>query len=183
MRLTENPWPVALLLALCSAACAVLFRQRQQNIFRAASGLCLLLTGATFIVERAIVTDRERLEQNISLLASAFERKDSAAVLNAFSAGAGKWRDLASDALEWVTIKGQLSIKDVSVRLYGYESRAVTHFRANGTVEFKGVDLGHQPSRWELTWQREHGGWKIIDVRRLNPFSDEEMQPFEQRTH
>lgn len=183
MWFTENPWPPAVLLLAACAACALAWQRKAGGALAAAALGCLLLAGATFVIERLVVTDREQIESQIHLLARAFERKDKPAVLGAFSAGAGKWRNLAEEALELVTIRRELSIKDVSVRVYGQGARATSRFRANGTVEFKGVDVGHQPSRWELTWQREQGQWKVIDVQRLNPFSEEVMQPFEQNSH
>ena len=69
-------------------------------------------------------------------------------------------------------------IKDVQVTLLADETRASTRFRANGTVSFEKTNAGHQPSRWELKWQREGSDWKIIEVHRLHPLKDEELGMF-----
>jgi hypothetical protein len=36
-------------------------------------------------------------------------------------------------------------------------------------------DVGHRASRWDLTWQKQGGDWRIIEIQRLDPISGERM--------
>src|SRR4029077_4719846 len=100
--------------------------------------------------------------------------------LTFFSVQAPELRSQAEQALSWVTLPNGIDIKDMRVRTSNENTRAVSHFRANGTVVVHGMST-HAASRWEVTWQKEGTQWKIIDVQRLNPFKDEKMDMFDQR--
>ena len=91
-----------------------------------------------------------------------------------------EWRKQVQLALKLVRVQG-IDVKDLSVKLFGQGTGATSLFRANGRVTFSGMDAGHQPSRWKLTWQKEQGEWKIVDVVRLNPLKDEPMEILENR--
>lgn len=180
---TENPWPLVVLLGIGGGILLAAWSSSRRKVWLAASLSAVGAAVAVYFVERAIVTDRERVEQNVLDLTAAFQRHDRDKTLSFFSLQAPEWRNIVELALERVAVKDDLSVKDMSVRLSNENTRAVSHFRANGTVSYEGNSLGHQPSRWELTWQKEAGDWKIVEVKRLNTIKDEKLEIFEQRPH
>lgn len=182
MWFTENPWPPIFILAILACVLGAAWLSQRRGIWLIGAALALGGCGAIFFVERGIVTEGERVETNVLQLVSAFQKKDRPATLAFFSKQAPKWRDVAERALDTVKVEDDLDVKDMSVRLFSEGSQAVAHFRANGTVEYKGM-RAHQPSRWELHWQKEGTDWKIIDVVRLSPFKDGQLQIFEARTN
>lgn len=130
----------------------------------------------TYVAERRIVSDRERIEASLFEMADAFVVRDEHAVLDRISPRQDELKALVSWAFATVTAVSDLNLTDVSVQLLMEGSRATTHFRANGRFDVAGFgDVGRKPTRWELTWQREGSDWKIIRIRRLNPITGEEM--------
>lgn len=180
MWFTENPWPPVIILALI--ACGMVAAWSSQKRAAWLAGAVVLLIGCVgiFVLEEAIVTEGERVEANVRDLAWSFQKKDRDKVLGFFSPQAADLRGVIKEALDSVDVKDDLDIKDMEVRVYGGGAQALSHFRANATVSWKGLNVGHQPSRWELTWQKEGDDWKILDVQRLNPIKNEKMRVFEQ---
>jgi len=181
---TENPWPPALI-CLASAVIAVGWAQsrspsRERTLGFVGALVAVLAALAIFPLERSIVTDRERIELEVRQLVADFTAEDEAATLAHFSQGAVEWRKQVQLALKLVKVEG-IDVKDLSVKLFGQGTGATSLFRANGRVTFSGIDAGHQPSRWKLTWQKEQGEWKIVEVVRLNPLKDEPMGILENR--
>ena len=85
-------------------------------------------------------------------------------------------------AMVMFTVHDDLRVSDVMVTVNEKDSLATSHFRANASVTMLGGgDAGWRPSRWEFTWQREEGAWRIIKIQRLHPIRDEEMGPLEKR--
>ena len=87
-------------------------------------------------------------------------------------------RTQVGQALDWVEFPNGIDIKDMQVRTSNENTRAVSHFRANGTVSFRGMGAQHAASRWAVTWQKEGADWKIIEVHRLHPLKDEKLLMF-----
>jgi hypothetical protein len=54
---------------------------------------------------------------------------------------------------------------------------AKVHFRANASITVTGESgaSGYYPARLILTFEREKGEWKIIDVERLSPLNGQKM--------
>lgn len=109
-------------------------------------------------------------------MADAFVRRDEDAVLRHIAPREKELQELVKWGLATVTDVDNLHITDVSTDLSAGETRARSHFRANGRfhVTMYG-DVGHKATRWEFTWERQPDGWRIIDIRRLNVMTGEEM--------
>jgi hypothetical protein len=178
---TENPWPPIFVLGIAACAMLAVWSSQKRAIWLMGSLTVVIAAVAVFIVERSIVTEGERVEKKVLELTAAFQLRDKDRLLSFFSVRAPEWRLIAETALERVTVKDDLSIKDMSVRVTNENSRAISRFRANGTVLFEGNNVGHQASRWELTWQKEGNDWKVVDVQRLGLIKDEKLGIFEQR--
>jgi ketosteroid isomerase-like protein len=178
---TENPWPPMIILALAAVACLAAWSSQKRGIWLTAGLLASAAVVAVYLFERSIVTEAERVEKSIHALAAAFQRKDRDATLSHFSVREQELRTQVGQALDWVDLPQGIDIKDVQVRTSNENTRAISHFRANGTVSFRGMGSSHAASRWQVTWQKEGSDWKIVEVQRLNPFKDEKMEMFDQR--
>ncbi len=176
---TENPWPPIILLVIAAGGMLAIWSSQKRGIWLLGTVTAIAAAVAVFLVARAIITEAERVEQKVHAVAEAFERKDKDATLAYFSVQRPKLRALVVQALEWVDLPNGVDIKDMSVRLTNENTRAVARFRANGTVSFKQMGSQHAPSRWEVTWQKEAGDWKIIAVDRLHTLKDEKVGIFD----
>jgi hypothetical protein len=175
--LTENPWPLIVPCLIAAAGLFLVWRERLQKMYLIAAVSAVALAGLAFVIDRLVVTDAEHLEQDIRDLALAFRNKDRDRTLSYFSDQANL-KLLIETAMNLVDVHDDLDIKDVQVTMLAGRTRASTRFRANGTVSYMKTGAGHQPSRWDVKWQREGFGWKIIEVRRLHLINDEELAMF-----
>jgi hypothetical protein len=79
--LSENPWPIGGTLVALAVACLVLLRATQQGKYLVRAGVLAALALGVVVVERAWVTDAERVEAVIGQLAAAVRRSDADATL------------------------------------------------------------------------------------------------------
>lgn len=175
MWFTETPWPPVVLALVGAAFLLVAWSSRGQTKFLVGAVLLVLLCVVIYVVEGQIVTDAERVEASVHELCHAFQRKDEA-TYDYISQTAPEIKVALMGAMALVRVQDDLSVTDVSVEMLAQNSRALSHFRANATIDVVGYgNVGRQPSRWELTWQREDDEWKVIRVTRLHPITGEEM--------
>ena len=129
------------------------------------------------LLDFATTFQRESLQRGLANLVLGGPEPQTFAFI---SASAKEVRDLALQALDLVDIQEDIRISDVRTTLSNNNSRAVMHFRASATVSVGAYgNVGRQPTRWELTWQREKGEWKVIRATRLNFLTGEPLQnPF-----
>ncbi|REJ79674.1 MAG: hypothetical protein DWQ34_19615 [Planctomycetota bacterium] len=177
MWFTETPWPPIFILAVIAACLAAAFSATQRSVYLAGILVLALLGGGIYFIEKQIVTERERVEAAIYGVADAFQRRDVAETVGYISQNAVLLRLLVLSKLREVQVREDLRITDVSIETSNQDSRATSHFRANGTFAVAGYgDVGHQPTRWEVDWQKEGGEWRIINVRRLDPINGDVMK-------
>lgn len=196
MWFTETPWPPIIGLCVVGVLLFLGWLSQRKTAFLAGVALCLALCGIVFIVEQQIVTERERVEQRLLDFAAAFQQDSmrqglgnvvvpgpESASLSFISASAEGTRRMAEIALNFVDIPEPVRISDVRTTMSNNNSRAVTQFRASATVRVGSQTDGvHQPTRWELTWQREKEDWKILRATRLHFMSGEALpNPFTTR--
>ena len=180
MWFTETPWPPIIGLAALAAGFAAAFISTQRARYIMPILLLAAVAIVVYVVEQQIVTERERVEQSITDVAAAFQRRDVDGTLAHFSEHAILLKGLVMTALAAVQVQDDLRITDVSIAMRNADSRASSHFRANGTFDVVGYGtVGHQPTRWNVDWQKEAGEWRIIKVERLDPVTGEPMDPFE----
>ena len=90
-------------------------------------------------------------------------------------------RFLIGYAYNLVEFKGDMRVTDVEIEMTNNKSRAKTRFRVNGTINALHENYsGHQPTRWEATWQIESDEWKMIDIIQLDPVSGNVVNDFVQ---
>ncbi len=175
MWFTETAWPPIIGFAIVAACflAAALSAQRTSLVWPIP--LLVIISVATYIIEQRIVTERERVEASVFGVVDAFQKQDVEGTLRYFSQNATLLRGIANGAIRFVEVKEDLRITDVSVTTTNNDTRATSHFRANGSFIVAGNDVGHQPTRWQVSWQKEGGEWRIINVERLDPIRGDPM--------
>lgn len=196
MWFTETPWPPIIGLCVVGVLLFLGFLSQQRAMFLVGTLLCVALCGIVFVVERQIVTERERVEQHLLDFAVAFQQDSlqqglgnllipgpEPQSLSFISLSAGSTRRMAAAALNLVDLPDAVRISDIRTTLSNLDSRAVTQFRASASIRMPGsADALHHPSRWELTWQRESGNWRILRATRLHFMTGEPLEnPFTSR--
>lgn len=179
MWFTDNPWPPMLITGSAAVICLVLWNSQRRRQFLNAGLLFLLMTGGIYAMERAIVTEGERLQQDTIQLCQQFRARDDKA-LDHFSATAPEWKTMCAGAMATVKIKDDLRLSDFRTKVSNHNSRGTVHFRAHATIstmEYTGYHL----FRCILTYQKEGGEWKIVDVERLDPIRGERMGVMDRR--
>jgi len=177
MWFTENPWPVVVICLIVTAIFAA--RAIQTGLGRnwLLVGLGVLLAVGTYLAEQSIVTPAEEVELRVHEAIDHCIEGDVNSVLGMISEGQPGMRVLAMAGLSMADIHDDMRITDLNVRMTAQNSRAISHFRANGTISAGGVSMtGHATTRWEVTWQQENGEWKIVDITRLHPINGEPME-------
>ncbi len=181
MWFTENPWPP---IGICAAVFAVFLIRwnlhRKQSDFYVMLA-CVAAALTIFVVERLVVTEREQVEQTLRDLVWTFENEANLygpgthlpknvelKTLSFISSKAPQLQLLALKGLELVRVEGNIRVTDVHVEMKANNTRALVHFRANGTFVLPDGSRYYRPTRWLVTWQKEGGQWKIIHVTRLN---------------
>jgi hypothetical protein len=182
MWFTDTPWPPIFICCVAAAVCGIVWFSTQRGKYLLFAFGFLFLSGLIFGLERMVVTEAERIEADVYTLTSAFQQKDLEKTLSFFSDENKTDRDLVRMAMGLVTVHDDLRVSNVIVTVNEEDSLATSHFRANASVTMKGYgEAGWRPSRWEFTWRREEGEWRITKIRRLNPIRDETMEPLEKR--
>jgi hypothetical protein len=178
MWFTETAWPPIIILAIGAAVLLSLWSTSRRVFHLLGAILLLICCGVVYVVEQQIVTERERVEEAIYGVADAFEAADTGATLKFISPRALDLQlavQFVMSVLQ-VRVEDELRITDVSIEMLNEDTRARAHFRANGTFFVAQYgDVGHRPTRWNVTWQKEGGEWKIINVERLDPVRGDPM--------
>jgi hypothetical protein len=175
---TENPWPAIVVLVCVAIVFLAQWSSKGKRANLILAAICLLFGVGCYFLDVFVHTPSEVITENIYGLATAFQKHEAQKTLSYFS---NRCRELPAvqSALKDVHVGDDLRITDVSVSFKAANSIAISHFRANASVRlelsFFTGDVGYQPSRWELEWEREAGQWKVMKVRRLNPLTGKEI--------
>lgn len=183
----ETPWPPIL---ICLAGAALLLLGWRQNRKRAllwAAVALLLACPAIYVVERLVVTGPEEVEERLQELARAVEAGDVDRTLAFFGeeqdgvdeterSRLSAARTAVSLGMTQVRVRGPIRISDVHARFNEDRSAVLCDFRAAADVEVTQTGYrGRLPTRWELTWRKVGGQWRITNLRRLDPMTDKEI--------
>jgi len=178
MWFIDNPWPPLILFVCGAVVMFAVWTSTKRNYILVGSFLLLALGGGTFLLDQLVETEEERVEALVYEMADNFRQLDVEGTLAFFSPQAEQYRKYVRRGGEMILEIPKLRITDVEVELLAGETRARSHFRANGLFSIKGMTEHRFSSRWELTWQLEAGEWKIIDLKRLDPINGREISPF-----
>ena len=176
MWLTETAWPPAVLLIVTAVGAGFLWQRRGRAWLLALAIGCLLLVPAVFLVEQAIVTPAEEIEAQILAVRDAVIRDDIEATLAHFGSTAVREKALVATAMAVGTVQPDARVTDVDINVTAGDTLATSHLRVNGTFLGRGGILAGErrfASRWQASWRKEDGAWKIVALERLNPISGE----------
>lgn len=170
--ITENPWPLMLMLLAASIVSGILLPRRGYLIGTALLGAALLV----WFVENQIVTAGERVELELQAVLEGFRQRDLNAINRRISDTTPELRKVAAAGLELVRLHAGFHMTDVSVTVSDDGQEAVAELRANGPVTLLEHQLDSQVStRWRVTLQLQQGSWRIFQVHRLDVISGEDM--------
>ncbi len=188
MWFTEDAWSPIVLCVIAAVVFLIAWSTTQRSRLLLEVPLLLIAAVVIYFVEQSIVTDLEHVEADLHSLLHTFVEEsqevrpgasqvpDTLRSLDFFSAQNTTDRTRVAAAVNLVSIDPDFRITDVQTRLTNENTRAVTHFRANGNVSLSGASGGgHFSSRWELTWQKEGGRWAVTRTKMLNVMSGEEQ--------
>jgi len=182
MWFTEDAWTPMFLFGSLGVILAFVAIATQKIKYMALAAILAVVCGAIYIIAQRIVTDAELIEQEIYNLAADFQRNDLPAVISYFSPQEKGLIATATAAVAMVDIAEDYRITDLQVTTKAENSLAESHFRANVTATVTGYgNVGRQPTRWNVSWQKVAGEWKIIEVKRLSVIGDEEMGILDKR--
>ena len=173
MWFTENAWPPMLICVAAGLLSLWIWNANRRQMHLVAAGVFFLLAGGIYAAEQMIMTEGERLQQDLLQLSDQFRRHDPMA-LDHFSQTAGEWRAICQQAMDMVEIQDDLRLFNFQTQITNQNSRATVDFRANATITALGTTV-HHPFRCIMTYQREGGEWKIIHVERLDPMNGKRM--------
>lgn len=180
MWFSENPWPPMIIAAVLAAVFLLMWNANRRGLHLVLVAVFVLLGVGFYFLEQAIVTEGERLQQRVVQLCEDFRDKKPA-VLDYVSDTAPQIKLQFASAMVMVTVGKDLRLSDFQTTMSKGNTEGTVHFRANASLNVVGIgDVGYQPARLILTFQREKGGWKITKVQRLNPLNGKEMDVLEQ---
>ncbi len=178
---TENPWPVVV---ACVALGSIFLGMGLQGNRKRNWGIGLIFflsAGMVYYVESIIVTEAEKVELAIHESVQACIDGDVEGVLEHVSVNNIVLQGVVRAGLALVDIHEDMHVTDLSVTMLAGDTRAKSHFRVNGTVSLNKLNhQGHAATRWNVTWQKEGGEWKIIEVDRLDPVTGQSMNILKQ---
>lgn len=182
MWVIENPWPPIVLCLFLAIVTAFQALRHRSKLLWGLTGLLILAAVGCYVADWLVVTEREKLEQHLKDLGDAVARVDTKRVLEFISPAALPQRAVVHTGMALVESIEDLNWRVVSIQLKAGDSLADTDIRANARVRLRGVgDFGYQPTRWLLSWRREGGEWRIVDIQRLNPVTGEPVPIFRGR--
>lgn len=178
MWFTENAWAPMLVFACLSMIAAFVWIQRQQSRYLVVSGLLLSLVGMTWMVNRWVETDREKVTKAILEMTNAFAEKDRERMDSHFAQRATDLKSLANFAMDFITVEN-MRVTDIHVLLLSESTRAISRFRVNALFR-SNLGVRREPTLWEARWQQENGAWKMVEISQLNPITQEVEVDFSQ---
>lgn len=173
MWFIEDPWPPVLILAVVALVFGLAWNATHRSLYFLSALGCVALGLVVLVVEEMVVTEAEEVEAQVYALAEAVTRGEHEKVLDFLSKDAGSLRAQIGSHMEDIQVEDNLRITDLQVAHESGSSQAKSHFRANGSVTWKKSFTDNIATRWNLTWEKNQGTWKIIQVERLHPIKDE----------
>lgn len=180
MWFTENAWPPMIIAGIVAVIFLAMWNANRRNLHLILAVACLLLGVGFYYLERLIVTDGERLQEIVVNLCHDFRDKNPR-VMEYVSDTHPEYKLMFATAMAMVNVHNDLRLSDFQTTLNEQGTEGTVHFRANASLTIAGAgDVGYQPARLVLKFQREKGGWKIIEIRRLNPLNGKDMGVLDQ---
>ena len=162
--LVENPWPAITVGAIAELILAIFLLRTGNGRLLWSMGAVLVGVVALVILERAVVTEREQVEQTLEAICAALERNNPAEVLAFIAPTATQIRSLAERNMkrfifEEVKLTGDLVVRFEQVT----PPRAVASFIGRANVrDRKGQAIyDHMIQRAQVTLEKSGDRWLV----------------------
>lgn len=178
---SENPWPVIIVCLMCAVGLLIAWFQTRRKWMLFSILVPALVAVGAWQLDQSIVTDREKVTENVYGIVAAFQHRELEEMLSYISNSARDLKLLAASAYNMVELGPDTRVADVHVEFLPRNERAVTVFRVNSTLRAAG-GVSRVATMWEARWQPEQGDWKMIDIMQRDPVTGKpELIPDEWR--
>ncbi|MCB9853262.1 MAG: nuclear transport factor 2 family protein [Phycisphaerales bacterium] len=166
----ETPWQLGIFSFLLFAF-VLLYRKRMQSEAwrRRSLPLALMVIVDLFVLQTAVVTERERILDRLDQFVAAIEAPNGAALAGLIAtdyASEGFDRDAFIEALDrWLA---QIDVHDTRYRRRDVDVDGATAemtLGASATVHRNGGTGEQHWGRWKISWVKETGEWRIRAIR------------------
>jgi ketosteroid isomerase-like protein len=166
----EGPWPILVTGAMVEAILIVaLVRTGRLALLWAAVGVGVL-TGGFLILERAIVTDNERIRETLDGVAAAVAANDLPAVLSYIGPDATKVRKLATESLGRIKVREARVNNDlvITITQQGGAPSALANFTGRIRADVRAEAMGHDTyvGRFSVGLVKQGDKWLVVDFER-----------------
>ena len=160
--LFEDPFYLYVLLAIAAVVCLGVWRSRRKAKWLLMIGVLVLLAGGFYFLERAIVTDRERIWAALDAMAAAAEKHDVDTLTGYLDDNYRGWRLGKITAVA----AAKLALRRWQIHKVKFMERpkvAVSGDSADSTVRvvFHYDGQKRHPMGWEVEWVRRPDGWRV----------------------
>ena len=170
--ITENPWPLIMILSGVAAVLLILAESRTRMLAVAFSGMAVGL----YFLEAWIVTPSELVEGRLESLLDNFKSENLSAIGEHIDDGSPKLRETAEQGLKLVILDKGFHMQDLKIAVSDDGQSADAELRANGTMTVRQASTPyHASTRWKTRWVNHGNTWKLAEVQRLNPITGEEL--------
>ncbi len=170
--ITENPWPLMLVLAGVGAVLLIVGGQKAKF---AALAFLAASVGLHFL-EASIVTPSEQVEHNLEAMLDSFIAEDMTAIHRLIADDSPGLKEKAEEGVKLVRLNKSFHMQDVIVTVSDDEKSAEVQLRANGSLTVRQGNMPyHAATRWRTLWIVTNGTWKLREVHRLNPMTGDEI--------
>ena len=180
MNFSESYWPGIALCGIFAMLFLMIWNVTQKRRFMYASYACIAVSPLFVLFDRAQVTEREKIEQAVVSMTNHFRLGEIDRVVSWVSPDHKEVEAAIRGASKLVSVKSDIRLTDMRVELLADNSIGKIDFRANTELAVNGAgDVGRHPTRWLLTWHKEGGEWKLVQIERKNPLTGEIVGVFD----
>ena len=175
----ENAWPLVWFIALVDLLLAIaIYATGRGRLLTVIIGLAALAP-LLLILERLIVTDRERVDAVVDEMAEAVRAENADRLMSHISPQC-RYANRGREAIAAAAANVFQLYEIERLTLNGRKTR-VASARGEATAEFVAVARGRQgtldvniyPTRWQLTFQRDKSGsWQVVEIEQLPVVGD-----------
>ena len=168
----ENPYPLLVVGVLVEAFLVALLYATQKKLILIPIAVVLVLVIGGILIERAVVTEREEVEDTIDQVAAALRANDVDAVLSHLSKSAGESRSRARWALDRLQINGA-KVSGLEITINSLTSPPSAKAKFSGVIKFddrkKEFPYRVYDSKFEFELRKEGNRWMVTGHDESNP--------------
>ena len=173
--LTDNPWPVVIVLGGLAVAAVVTGHSLMRKL-----GLVLAVAaGFVYLAAACVESAREQIEISANKVLDGFQAEDLTAISASISKQSPELNETASRGLKLVRIEDDFHVQSVEL-IAETDTEIIVRIRANGNITQRSHSMTQRTAEfWETTWVQESGTWKLSKATRLNPLNGQPRGTFD----